>query len=170
MTDGVQNPRDATSERRSPLRMVLLALVLLGIVGLAAELLLLEHTENGWQLAPFGVLALAFVAGTALAVAPGRKTIRTFQLAMLACFAAGVAGVYLHYRGNVEFELESNAALRGLQLFRSALQGATPALAPGALAHLGLIGLAATFRHPALVRRVPAAPGTPESHPSGDPS
>ncbi len=45
-----------------------------------------------------------------------------------------------------------DATMRGFALLWAALHGATPALAPGALAHLGLIGLATTYRHPALRR------------------
>ena len=36
------------------------------------------------------------------------------------------------------------------KLVWKALRGATPALAPGALAQLGLLGLLYTYRHPAL--------------------
>jgi hypothetical protein len=66
--------------------------------------------------------------------------------------AAGVLGVYLHLRGNFEFERERDPSLGGSALLWEAMRGATPALAPGALAQLGLVGLAFAFRHPALRR------------------
>ena len=56
----------------------------------------------------------------------------------------------LHYRGNAEFELEMMPALGGLDLFWKSMQGATPALAPGAMVQIGLVGLAYCFRHPLL--------------------
>jgi hypothetical protein len=62
----------------------------------------------------------------------------------------GVLGLYYHYHGNVEFALERNPSLRGTGLIWKALRGATPALAPGALAQLGLLGLLFCYRHPAL--------------------
>ena len=71
---------------------------------------------------------------------------------MAAFVIAGVAGVILHYRGNAEFELEMHPAVRGFDLFRDAMMGATPALAPGTMAQLGLLGLASTYRHPRLRR------------------
>jgi hypothetical protein len=74
---------------------------------------------------------------------------------MAACVVAGAVGFYLHMRGNFEFELESNPSLRGAALVWEALKGATPSLAPGALAQLGLLGLVAAHRHPALRRRSP---------------
>ena len=44
---------------------------------------------------------------------------------------SGGIGVALHYRGNVEFELEMYPSLSGLELVRKTLTGATPVLAPG---------------------------------------
>jgi hypothetical protein len=69
---------------------------------------------------------------------------------MALCLIAGALGVYLHYRGNVEFELEREPTLSGLALLWEAVRGATPALAPGALAQLGLLGLLYAHRHPLL--------------------
>lgn len=133
-------------------RRLLLALVLLGMIGLAAELVLLEHVESVSQWVPLAALALGFVAGAALFVRPVPAAVHMFRVAMAVFVAAGVLGLYLHLRGNVEFEREMDSGLRGLALVWEALRGATPALAPGALAHLGLLGLACTYRHPALRR------------------
>lgn len=132
------------------LRKLLLALVLLGAAGLAAELLLLEHFESFRQWLPLLVLAGAFATGIALAARPNRATVRIFQATMLLCIAAGLLGLVLHYRGNAAFEREMDASVRGFGLFWSALRGATPALAPGALVQLGILGLIPTYRHPAL--------------------
>ncbi|HEX5872887.1 MAG TPA: hypothetical protein VFY65_20790 [Longimicrobium sp.] len=140
------------------LRRLLLALVMMGMIGLAAELVLLEHVESVWQWVPLAVLALGFAAGAALLLRPGAAAVRAFQGMMALFVAAGVLGLYLHLRGNVEFEREMDPGLRGLALVWEALRGATPALAPGTLAHFGLLGLACTYRHPAL-RREPAPRG-----------
>jgi hypothetical protein len=48
----------------------------------------------------------------------------------------------LHYQSNREFELETYPTMAGLELLRETLTGAIPALAPGALIHIGLIGFA----------------------------
>jgi hypothetical protein len=150
----VSDAGDVIGERdpAGRLRALFQALVLLGMGGMAAELLLLEHVESVSQWIPLAVIGAGLVAGTAAAARPGRGTLRLFQAAMAACLAAGALGVYLHYRGNVAFEREMDDTLRGFALLWAALHGATPALAPGALAHLGLIGLATTYRHPALRR------------------
>jgi hypothetical protein len=150
-----------TAERASldlvaTLRRVLLALVALGAAGLVAELLLLEHYESAWQFTPLVLLGAVLVAAAVVARRPSPSSVRFFQTMMALCVASGLLGVFLHYRGNVEFELEREPLLGGLRLFWEAMRGATPALAPGAMAQLGLLGLVYSYRHPAL-RRVPPA-------------
>jgi hypothetical protein len=72
---------------------------------------------------------------------------------MIAFVASGLAGVYFHFQGSAEFKLEGNPSLRGWALFWEAIRGKTPPLlAPGAMIQLGLIGLAYTYKHPALSR------------------
>lgn len=137
------------------LRRLVLALMLAGMLGLMAELLLLEHYEDVWQWVPLVSLALGLVLTLAAWLRPGRATLNALRALSAVYVAAGALGVYLHLDGNLEFERESDASLRGLPLLWEALQGATPALAPGALAQLGLLGLALAYRHPAL-RRGPA--------------
>jgi hypothetical protein len=144
-TMGVNAPHDD-----GPLRRMLLALVLFGAVGLLVELALLEHFDSVTQWIPLGLLVVVIGAAVAVHVQRGHGAVRFFQAVMAVCVVTGAVGVLLHYRGNVEFELERDGSLHGLQLFWEAIRGATPALAPGALSQLGLLGLAYTFRHPAL--------------------
>jgi hypothetical protein len=135
-----------------PLRRLLLAVVGVGALGLIGELLLLEHTESIYQWLPLLVLFAILPLALLLALRPTRALARVFQVLMLVALVVGALGVYLHYQGNSEFELEMDPGLRGLPLVWSALRGATPALAPGALAQLGLVGLASLYRHPLLRR------------------
>ena len=131
------------------LRRVLAALFLFGSVGTAAELVLLEHTEDAWQKAPLVLIAVACVVLAALTVRPSTAGVRIFQIAMVALIASGMAGLALHYQGNVEFELELQPGASGFHLFWESMKGATPVLAPGTMALLGAIGLTYTYRHPA---------------------
>ena len=155
MTNGRTSPDGGT------LRPLLLALVGIGAAGLEVELLLLEHYDSAWQFTPLVLLAVVLVAAALVWRRPSPRTVRFFQATMLLCIAAGVVGLFLHYRGNVEFELERESSLHGLRLFWKAVRGATPALAPGAMAQLGLLGLVYGYRHPALRRDPPVqSPGT----------
>lgn len=150
-----------TSGRTSPdggtLRPLLLALVGIGAAGLEVELLLLKHYDSAWQFTPLVLLGVVLVAAALVWRRPSPRTVRFFQAIMLLCVVAGAVGLFLHYRGNVEFELERESSLQGLRLFWKAVRGATPALAPGAMAQLGLLGLVYCYRHPAL-RRDPPVP------------
>ena len=140
-----------------PIHRLLGALVLFGAAGLAADLLLEEHYDSPWQLAPLALLAAVLAsAAAALHRSPGRTGRRLLRVVMVACVAAGALGVWLHYDGNAEFERERDPAIGGLALFREAVTGATPVLAPGALAQLGLLGLLFASTLPA--RDATAAP------------
>lgn len=132
------------------MRAALLWLVLIGIVGLVAELLLMEHYDSRTQVIPLAVLGLGLLAWIALVRVPTRTTIRVFQAVMGVFVLAGVVGLWLHYQGNASFELEIAPSRGGVSLIWMALRGAVPALAPGALVQLGLLGLICGHRHPAL--------------------
>jgi hypothetical protein len=133
-------------------RRAMLALVHLGMLGLIAELYLLEHTDSATQWIPLVSLGVGLITGISVALAPTPRRLRVFQAVMAVFVAAGLLGLVLHLRGNLEFELENDPSLRGARLVWEALRGATPALAPGALVQLGLLGLVYTIRHPALTK------------------
>ena len=143
--------RDAEHRTTRVLRGLLLAVLLFGVLGTLAELYLVEHYEDWWQLAPLLLLGVAApVIARCCWAMPSATTLRALQGFMLLFVIVGALGVYQHYAGNAEFELEMYPNRAGLELFWESLSGATPALAPASLSWLGLIGLAYSFRHPAL--------------------
>ena len=72
---------------------------------------------------------------------------RFFRVSMLLLIVSGALGAVLHYRANMEFKLEMDPSLNGWALFSSVIQAkAPPALAPGNMALLGLLGFACVFR------------------------
>jgi hypothetical protein len=132
------------------LRQLLLALVFIGIVGLEVELALLRHAESFTQWIPHMALMIGLLSTVAVYFRPGRPTLKVFQLLMLAFLVVGALGVFYHLKGNIEFALERDPSLTGVGLLWKALRGASPALAPGALPQLGLLGLLYGYKHPAL--------------------
>ena len=134
------------------IRRILLIIFLIGALGTVAELLLLKHTEDRWQWVPLILATLSLLALLVHGFIRRAATIRLFQGAMILFVLSGFVGSYLHYRAKVEFKLETNPALAGWELFREAMVGGTvpPVLAPGVMIQLGLLGLAWTYRHPAL--------------------
>ena len=131
-------------------RPLILAVLFLGLVGMGAELLLLQHTGSLWELIPLVLIALALVILTWHAVTQRPASVRAVQGVMALFLLAGVAGIALHYQSSMEFKLETNAALSGWALFWAVMSAKTPpALAPGSMIQLGLLGLVYTYRHPA---------------------
>lgn len=125
--------------------------LLASFVGVEVELLLVEHTEETWQIVPLGLVGAVVVVLLGRLAVPRRETIRLLQLLMVLSVVAGFVGLYLHYLGNAAFELEMSPSLAGWALFREAVKGAAPpTLAPAAMAQLGLLGLLYCHRHPLL--------------------
>jgi hypothetical protein len=135
------------------IRRILLFVLLVGMVGIGTELLFQQHFEDPSQLIPLVLIgvALSVILWHLLRRGPG--SLRILQMTMVFFIAAGLLGMYLHYGANVEFQREVDPSLGGLDLFWKAMAAkAPPALAPGSMAQLGLIGLAYTYRHPAISR------------------
>ena len=130
----------------------MLLLLVAAMLGTAADLMLLDHHEDFWQMVPLGVIALGIVA--AAAAARGSRGGVALMRAVMALFvAAGLLGIVLHYLGNRDFQLEMDPGLRGWSLFVKIVTAkAPPALAPAAMIQMGLLGLLFTYHHPALRR------------------
>ena len=157
MSDSGEAAAAPTGDRTalSVIRGGLLIILIVGLAGVLAELLLLEHVEDTWQRVPLFLLAGALIIIAWHGLDRGPVSVRFLQGAMVLFILAGGLGVLLHFKGNMEFELEMQPAMSGWTLIRESLMGATPALAPGTMVQLGLIGLVYTYRHPRLRRPAP---------------
>jgi hypothetical protein len=135
------------------LRRLLLGLLAIGLLGTGTELLLLAHYEGPWQLVPLGLVGIALTTVAIHFVHGGARSIAALRVAMLLLVVGAAAGIVLHYRGNLEFQLDMDPTASRWELFKKVVRAkAPPALAPGALAQMGLLGLIYTYRHPALRR------------------
>lgn len=65
-----------TELHSSTLRRLLLALLLFGLLGTTAELLLLKHYESAWMLAPFAVMGIAAAGAIRRLVRPSPASVR----------------------------------------------------------------------------------------------
>ena len=134
----------------SMLRSFLLLIFVLGVIGAAAELVLLGHTEDWRQWVPLALFLLSFPVLEFHAIVRSALTFRILQATMLMFVISGVVGCWFHYQGKREFKLETNPALAGWELVRQAIFTGTtpPILAPGMMIQLGLIGLAYGYCRP----------------------
>lgn len=134
-------------------RGMLSALIFIGLSGIAVELWLLGHDEEWRQIVPFVVIGLSLVLLGVLTMSPSRPAVLGFRVVMLGLVVAGALGVFFHYTGNLEFQMEMDPSQHGLDLILKILHAKTPpALAPGVMAQLGLLGLVYTYRHPSLTK------------------
>lgn len=132
----------------SAMRRALFWMLALGLVGVGLELVLLGHYDGAWQWAPLVLIAVGVAVVVWHLASRRRAGLRPLRWLMWVFALSGIVGTWLHYRGNVEFELEMYPDLSGFALFREAMTGATPSLAPGTMILLAAIGLLYSFRHP----------------------
>jgi len=132
------------------MRWMVLAVFVLGVFGTGGELLFLGHTVGIDQLIPIVLLVMSVLVLAWHGLERKSASLRTFQITMTLLVVAGMLGTGFHYWANEKFELEGDPNMKGMALFSKVMTGAAPALAPGAMIQLGLLGLIYTFRHPAL--------------------
>lgn len=121
------------------------ALVAIGLLGIATELLLIEHTESASQLAPIVVLPIAALLLVPVAMGLEPKSATALRVVLAAVVAAGLFGVALHLYESWEFQAEVDPSLGAAERAWAALRAQSPpSLAPAQIALLGLLGLAAS--------------------------
>ena len=137
--------------------------LLFAFVGTAVELVFLGHYEDRLQWIPLAAVSAGALSLVGVALLKSRGAILVTRFVMTGLLIAGAVGVFLHFRSNMEFELEMHPTVEGVELIWESLTGAMPALAPGTLIFMGLVGLVYTIGHPLLAG--PPAAGEP---PAGD--
>jgi hypothetical protein len=147
----MESGRGSSSRALNAVRNAILAIVALGTLGMSAELLLIGHVEDEMQLIPLVLAGAAACVILWAFVRPGVAGLRTLQFVMLTFIGAGITGITLHFNANAEFQREIDPTIGGRALFWKVVEAtAPPALAPGVMVQLGLLGLVYTYKHPAL--------------------
>jgi hypothetical protein len=131
--------RRHTAERFSPKQVNGFALLFM-LVGTSMELYLLDHFEGPLQWIPLLCLGASLLLMLILFFRITPRLISLFQLLMGLNALSGLYGAFLHLQANYEFELEMKPTARGWELFTESLSGALPALAPGSMIVLALLG------------------------------
>jgi hypothetical protein len=108
----------ATTTVAAPLRRLLMAIFLLSLFAVAAELVLLDHYEDAWQFVPLGLFSLSLVVLLCHAILRRSAVVRAFQITMILFVISGVAGMLLHSQTKAEFAREIDPSLSGMTLVR----------------------------------------------------
>jgi hypothetical protein len=138
----------AVSER---MRLFCGLITLLVMVAVETELFLLNHIEEWRQWLPLVLVATSAIVLVRELIRASSTGLTILRILMVLLIATGLLGVVFHYQGNLEFQMEIDATQHGWPLIQKVLQAKTPpALAPGALVQMGLLGLLYTYRHPSL--------------------
>ena len=136
----------APSTTLETIRRMLLGLLVLGMVGTTTELWFMSHYEDWWQLMPFAGMGISLLTLMWFSFSRSTWATRSFRICMFLLMVIGATGTILHYRANMEFQLEMDSTLSGMALLFKVLHAkAPPALAPGNMALLGLLGLISTL-------------------------
>jgi hypothetical protein len=124
---------------------VLLLIFVLGLLGTLGELILLRHFGGVREWIPFILVGVAIpvLMWNLTTKSPASRT--SLRATMVAFLIAGAAGSWFHFTANVGYEQESNPGLALGAVYRLAIGGSTPTLAPGAMIELGLVGLLLVF-------------------------
>ena len=124
------------------IRRVILGVLVLGMTGLLAELALLAHYADFKQQIPLLLMA-AGLAAIIIDLAVSRTWSGRFvQLTMVLFITAGFLGMYFHYQGSREFQIEMDPAMSGMNLMWHVLQAKSPpTLSPGTMVQMGILGL-----------------------------
>lgn len=133
------------------MRKLLLAILLFSMAGTLADLVLMDHYQDWWQVIPLGVIGLALIVLADHGLRRTSTGIRALQAVMALFVVAGVAGVILHFRTSADFQREIDDAMGGLRLVKAVLMSKVPpTLAPLTMLQMGLVGLVYCWRHPYL--------------------
>ena len=128
--------------RVSTITTILAVVLIFGMAGLLAELALIAHYEDAAQWIPIALLAAGLLAVLAEIALHRSSTQLLVQLTMVLIVGAGLLGVYFHFNGSREFQLEMDPQMRGTTLVWHVLRAKSPpTLAPGAMMQLGILGL-----------------------------
>jgi hypothetical protein len=139
-------PPDSGTKNLELLRVFILGVLALGLVGTVIELILLGHYEEPLQFVPLVLIAAAIAAIVWQVLSPSAASLVTLQIVMVLHVLAGLVGMFAHFYGSAEYQLELNPQMPVSELIDKVLRAkAPPLLAPGMMIQLGLLGLAYVY-------------------------
>lgn len=141
-------PREGVVEAR--LRGILCSLAVLVYLITPVELILLDHVHEWQQLIPFVAAFFGLVTAGWVLIDPTRARIIAARAVSVVITVVTLIGMGLHFRANLELELEIKPGTTFGDVWWDAAFGAAPLLASGILLLGALLIVGATYAHPSL--------------------
>ena len=135
-----------SSEVLARLRRFLFVLSALLFGGTLIELWLVNHTEDAVQWVPFLLCGVGVLIVLLVLIRSRRVTVLSLRVWMFVVVVGSLFGIYQHVAENIAFEREIYPTAPSIRIWREALGGANPLLAPGMLSVAALLALAATYK------------------------
>jgi hypothetical protein len=136
----------ASADHVEVLRKWILGVLVLGLIGTAIELVLLEHYEQPLQFVPLVLIVLAVAALVWHAARGDAASLKALLAVMVLFVLASFVGFVAHFYGSAEFQLDLDPSMSTWELVEKVMHAkAPPLLAPGMMMQLGLLGLAYVF-------------------------
>src|SRR6185436_14365594 len=98
------------------IRRLLFGLLVFGMAGTTTELVLMNHYEEWEQWIPFAGMGISLLTLIWFAFYRSPGATRSFRLCMFLLMVIGATGTILHYRANMEFQLEMDPTMGGMAL------------------------------------------------------
>ena len=131
------------------LRRLILALLTFGLSATIVDLFGLAHYEEAWQIVPIAFISLSLLIVLWHVATGSSASLLTLRMLMPMLIIVGLVGVFLHLKGSYAFQIEANPDLAGWAMLKKLLRAkAPPALAPGVMVQLGLLGTIYGYKHP----------------------
>ena len=131
------------------LRRLILALLTFGLAATVVDLFGLAHYKESLQIVPIAIILFTLAIVLWHVFTGSTASLLTLRVMMLVLILVGAIGVFYHMRASMAFQLEANPDLTGWPLLTKILRAkAPPALAPGIMVQLGLLGSIYGYRHP----------------------
>src|SRR5262245_19916729 len=143
------DPRGMSVDIERQIRRLILALLTFGLTATVVDLFGLSHYEETLQILPIAFIFLCLLVVIWHVISGSTASLQSLKILMPLMILVGLIGVVLHMRGSLAFQLEANPDLGRWELIKKILHAkAPPALAPGIMVQLGLLGSIYGYKHP----------------------
>lgn len=120
------------------------------LIGTSFELVLLGHWEKNVQYLPFILSIIGVSVLITARLKPTKGSVLTLRWFMVIVALGSLVGMFFHLSHNLTVVQYRNPTISFINALWPAIKGGAPLMAPGVLFLSGVLGIAATYKHPKL--------------------